>query len=74
MSRLFGFLYARPSFTEGVARLMDFGGTLNEYNTSPTGEQADALAMYADWRTVGEDIAIAAERYRVSHGIRSERP
>jgi hypothetical protein len=50
------FLFAAPSFTEGAARLFDFGGTLQEYNTSRTPEEADALAAYADWAAVGNLI------------------
>jgi hypothetical protein len=29
-------LHARPTFLEGVARLLDVGGTLNEYNRLDT--------------------------------------
>ena len=53
MGNFSDFLFANPSFTEGAARLFDFGGTLQEYNTSPTPEEADALAAYADWASVG---------------------
>lgn len=56
MGNFADFLFADPSFTEGAARLFDFGGTLQEYNTSPTPEEADALAMHADWTAVGETI------------------
>jgi hypothetical protein len=50
------FLYARPSFIEGVARLLDFGGTLNEYNSSPSGAMADRFALEADWRAIQQDF------------------
>jgi hypothetical protein len=30
------FLYARPSFLEGLARVADFGNVLQTYNTSST--------------------------------------
>jgi len=50
------FLMARPGFVEGVARLFDFAGTLNTYNSSPTGEAADRRAIGADWRAIGQDI------------------
>ena len=49
-------LYARPSFFEGIARLFDFGGSLNKYNSSDSGEKADYKALKSDWSTVGEDI------------------
>jgi len=56
MNPYFGFLFARPSFLEGVARALDLGGTLQEYNSSRSPEQADALALEADWRVVGADL------------------
>lgn len=59
MSDLSNFLFARPSFCEGIARLVDFGGFLNEYNYSETPQRADALAAWADWTTVGNDIRAA---------------
>lgn len=51
-----GLLYARPSFLEGMARVLDMAGTLNEYNTSPTGEEADIAALATDWHTVASDM------------------
>ncbi len=50
------FLFARPSFLEGIARTMDLGGALQEYNYSYSGEAADMRAMYADWRAIGDDL------------------
>ena len=35
------FLCARPSFVEGMARILDFGGNLDQYNQSITPAQAD---------------------------------
>lgn len=61
MNPYFGFLFARPSFPEGVARALDLGGTLQEYNSSPSPEQADALALGADWRVVGADLLRAMD-------------
>ena len=57
------FLYARPSFTEGVARVFDIGGTLNEYNTSSTGSEADAIAIRSDWDAIGQDILTAIRMF-----------
>lgn len=67
MNNYFGFLYARPSFVEGVARILDFGNTLNEYNYSRAPEQADFLALRADWRVAARDMGIA-----LSEEIRQE--
>ncbi len=54
------FLFGRPSYAEGVARLLDFGGTLNQYNTTKNGISADLRALRADWNAVGQDVAQAA--------------
>ena len=56
------FLFARPSLIEGAARILDFSGALDEYNTSPTGEEADRRALEADWRAVGHDIEEAQRK------------
>ena len=50
------FLYARPSFIEGAARVFDLGGTLNEYNYTQTGHEADAIALWMDWAAIAQDI------------------
>ena len=51
------FLFAHGSYISGVARLLDLFGVLDDYNVSATPELADARALFADWRTVGEDLA-----------------
>lgn len=56
MDKFIGFLYARPSFIEGVARIFDFSGSLNTYNTSSTPSAADYRAIYRDWEIVGQDL------------------
>lgn len=63
MNRSF-FLFAKPSFIGGAARLFDFGGTLNTYNISATEEMADARAFYEDWKAIGDDMRAALEIYR----------
>lgn len=62
-----GILFARPSFLEGMARVLDFGNTLTEYNTSVTPQQADAVAIAADWRAVGDDIRSAIREFEEQH-------
>lgn len=64
MSDYSGILFARPSFVEGAARLVDVGGTLNEYNASRSAEDADQNALAADWRQVGAEILEAAKKRR----------
>lgn len=65
---------ARPSFLSGVARLFDFGGLLNSYRTVATdpaaAREADALALYADWRSVGADLRTAMDRFKAEHDLR----
>lgn len=54
-------LYARPSVLEGVARLFDLAGALDEYNTSVSAEEADILALRSDWYAIGQDAREAME-------------
>lgn len=57
------FLFARPSYLEGAGRLLDFGDTLTEFNRSLDDEQADRLALWADWSAVGDDIGAVISRF-----------
>lgn len=54
------FLYARPSFFEGMARVMDIGNTLNEYNAY---DDPDTTALLMDWLAVGQAMRQAIEEY-----------
>lgn len=56
-------LYARPSFWEGLVRLIDAAGTLNYYNYSNSPEQADIRALLSDWEAVGMDICTAIRQF-----------
>ena len=47
-------LFAPTGFVTGVASVLDFGGTLSEFNSCLTGEQADRLALQSDWASVGQ--------------------
>ncbi|MDR3210332.1 MAG: hypothetical protein LBU79_00240 [Planctomycetota bacterium] len=49
-------LFSRPSFLEGMARVIDMGGGLNIYNTSGSGAEADSRAIASDWKAIGDDI------------------
>jgi hypothetical protein len=57
------FLFAQPSFIEGAGRVLDFGDTLTEFNRSLDDEQADRLALWADWSAVGDDIGAVINRF-----------
>jgi len=58
-----GLLYAEPSLLEGFARVLDVGGVFDDFNYSPTPEQADRLALISDWYAVGADLHRAISRY-----------
>jgi hypothetical protein len=59
VSVLTTFLFANPSFINGTAHLLDLWGTYDSYNRKRTPQDADALALYADWRCVGEELVKA---------------
>jgi hypothetical protein len=63
MSRYF--LFARPSFWSGMARVVDLGGTLNEYNYSISPRRADYYAIRSDWNVVGDDISEAVNKLEI---------
>ena len=64
------FLFANPSLTSGAARLLDFGGTFDQYNDSGTPKEADANATIADWCVVGDDIREAMEQFEEIESVR----
>jgi hypothetical protein len=56
------FLFAKPSFVEAAARILDFGGTLTVFNNSLSPEQADSIALSMDWQLVGHDFREAIRK------------
>jgi len=66
-SEITTFLFARPSFLEGLARVVDFGNALKEYNSSSTAEKADERAIRADWQAVADDMNEALEKNISNH-------
>ncbi len=56
-------LFAQPSFMTGVARIFDWRGTLDEYNSSQTPEVADYYALLSDWKAVGNDMWHAIRKF-----------
>ncbi|MEK7565051.1 MAG: hypothetical protein AAB394_03815 [Patescibacteria group bacterium] len=66
MKRLYIFnrLFAEPSFIEGMSRVLDLGGTLQEYNDSNTEQKADTEALKNDWRAVGDDLRFSISNYK----------
>ena len=63
MSRLIALLFARPSFIEGIARIMDFQGSMSEYNFSTDGQATDQRAIRSDWLRVGADMRFARSEF-----------
>jgi len=57
------FLFLRPTFLSGMARILDLGGTLNEYNYSSNPNKADFYAIHSDWKVVGSEILKAMAIY-----------
>lgn len=66
MSDYSTFLFARPSFLEGMGRIADVFGAFDRYDESPSGEEADSRAFWADWCAIGEDFKAALKVQRVS--------
>ena len=55
------FLYASPSFAAGMASVLDLGGGLFQFNESRNECEADNLALYNDFKAVGDDIRSSAQ-------------
>ena len=58
------YLFAKPTFLEGAARLFDFAGALQQFNYSDSEEMADFIAVSNDWKTVGCDIQVAVNKFK----------
>ncbi len=50
------YLFAKPSFIEGVGRTIDLFGVMNEYNYSKDGAEADRIALANDIATLQSDL------------------
>ncbi len=57
------FIFARPSFVEGMARIVDVGDTLNGYNAS---DDPDTVALMMDWLAVGQAMRRAIGEFEAS--------
>ena len=64
------FRFAMPSFLSGVARTLDFMGTLDDYRSGCGDERLDALAVYHDWSAVGDDLGAAMNAHLVQGASR----
>ena len=59
------FRFTMPSFLSGMARTLDFMGTLANYQWGTSDERLDALAVYHDWSAVGDDLGAAMTAHLV---------
>ena len=59
------FLFALPTWEEGVGRLVDFADALTEYNRTAPPADPDARATAQDWLAVGDELRLALWRHTV---------
>ena len=50
------FLFATPSWYEGLGRLVDFANALTQYNVTVAPEDPDTRALGQDWLAVGDEL------------------
>ena len=62
------YLFAQPSFLEGVARNLDLLGTLEVYNTANSAEDADRRAQREDVSALHNDMQRAMNKVLQSNG------
>lgn len=63
MSPETSYLYATPTFLQGMAMTLDMSGSLTQYNENATPEEADAKAVKSDWYATGNDMRAAMKKY-----------
>ena len=66
-------LYAEPTFISGMARVLDIGATLHEFNYSTTPELADIEAIRSDWEAVGNDLRVAIDTVKTESGSNEQK-
>lgn len=57
-----GYLFAKPTFSDGVASLVDVSGSLLAFNYSKTSKEADTKALITDWYAVCNDFKEAIDK------------
>ncbi len=61
LSDLSSLFVSRPSVMVSVASVLDVGDTLRDLNLGLRPNEADFIALWSDWRSVGIEIERAAE-------------
>ncbi len=56
--------FAVPTFITGLARILDFAGSMTQYNRIPHPLDADRIAIAADWAAVVADMRKVFEESR----------
>lgn len=56
-------LTPRPSFWEGMGRVLDLGGGLSTYAAGATPTEADYAAIASDWNMIGQDFRTVVRDY-----------
>lgn len=74
MSVFTSYLFAVPTFIEGIARVFDFAGTITEYNKSQSPAQADAIALTSDMMAVFSDMRTVAGQHGGMDAIEKKTP
>jgi len=49
----------RRTFAYGMSDILDFSPLISRFSISDTEQEADARAIAADWKAVGNDLEIA---------------
>lgn len=57
------FLVAVPSWSSGAARVLDIGGTFDEYNRAGTDAESTAIMLAADWLALADDFRATAREH-----------
>lgn len=61
-----GYLFSTPSFVKGIAKAIDLGDTLNNYNVASSQEEADIKALNSDTDALMKDMQIAFGKLKKS--------
>ena len=59
--------FRRPSFFEGMARVLDLGNSIHLYSHYTDGQKEDYEAIKSDWAIIGMDMKQAMSEYN-AHG------
>jgi hypothetical protein len=57
------FLFARSSWTSGLARILDIGATFDDYNFGATSAQSDWLGLVCDLEMIRRDFWVALRAF-----------